>query len=203
MEENINRAGDLLVSILGDKINIAREHVKMYRSWQDIVLQGFLGKKSSDADRYFETEYSSEYEKLKIINAEKAANHSRVLNLENGILFVETDHSGWIQILQTREKQILKLLRHNFPELNIRNIAFKLIKQERDIPETIQGFSPDRIKMENGNAVENDAGTDMEKRYEKIKNYHFRQILKRLEKSVKERDDATSVAATDVATTNP
>ena len=54
------------------------------------------------------------------------ADHSRIIDLKNGILLVETDHPGWTQLLQLHKKYILKGLHTNFPQLKIDSLAFRL-----------------------------------------------------------------------------
>ena len=55
--------------------------------------------------------------------------HSRIRELERGVLLVEADHPGWIQILQTKQEQILSAVQCRHPELNIRSIAFRLSRE--------------------------------------------------------------------------
>ncbi len=54
------------------------------------------------------------------------AAHSRVMDLKNGCLVVEVDHSGWIQLLQMNKAYILKGLKMKSPSLNVSNLSFKL-----------------------------------------------------------------------------
>ena len=54
------------------------------------------------------------------------ASHTRVLDLKNGILLVEADHPGWIELVQLHKKFILKGLKMEVPELKIETLAFKL-----------------------------------------------------------------------------
>ena len=54
------------------------------------------------------------------------ASHSRVNDFENGILLIECDHPGWIQMLQTHKKYILKGFELKAPEMKIQSLAFKL-----------------------------------------------------------------------------
>jgi hypothetical protein len=61
-----------------------------------------------------------------------AAAHSRIRELERYILLVEVDHPGWIQLLQTKEREILNAVRRRFSTLSIKGISFRL---SRD-PET-------------------------------------------------------------------
>jgi hypothetical protein len=55
-----------------------------------------------------------------------AADHSRVLDLYQGVLQVETDHPGWLQIFQLKQNVILADVRARFPGLTVTGIAFRL-----------------------------------------------------------------------------
>ena len=52
--------------------------------------------------------------------------HSRVIDLKNGILLIETDHPGWIQTFRFYQKYILTGLKRKVPELEISSLAFRL-----------------------------------------------------------------------------
>jgi hypothetical protein len=57
---------------------------------------------------------------------EKIAAHTELIELKNGVLLVETDHPGWIQIVQMYSKFILTGLERAVPELKISSLAFRL-----------------------------------------------------------------------------
>jgi predicted nucleic acid-binding Zn ribbon protein len=57
-----------------------------------------------------------------------AENHSRVVNFSNGILTIEADHTGWIQIIQTEKNKILGIINQNFQELRVEEIEVGLAK---------------------------------------------------------------------------
>jgi hypothetical protein len=59
---------------------------------------------------------------------ERLSAHSRPVDVRNGIVIVEADHPGWIQLLQLEQKRILDTIKHSFPELEITGIAFKTAK---------------------------------------------------------------------------
>lgn len=63
----------------------------------------------------------------------KLANHSKVIDLKNGIVLVETDHSGWIQILKIHEKYIIKGLKNLNKSLTINSLAFCLKDSQNKI----------------------------------------------------------------------
>jgi hypothetical protein len=55
--------------------------------------------------------------------------HSRIRELERGVLIVEADHPGWIQILQTKQAELLMAIQYRYPRQDIRGIAFRLSKE--------------------------------------------------------------------------
>jgi len=55
-----------------------------------------------------------------------AAAHSRIKNLDRGIVLIEMDHPGWKQILQTKQSKLLNDFRYRFPELDISGISLML-----------------------------------------------------------------------------
>lgn len=60
----------------------------------------------------------------------QGVSHSRIANLERSILLVEADHPGWIQILQTKQRELLDAARRRFPELTLAGISFRLSRSE-------------------------------------------------------------------------
>ncbi len=73
-----------------------------------------------------ENGYSSVFKSWGNIAGEDMISHSSVKDLKNGILLVEADHPGWIQLLQMRKKKILKNVQKNYPELDIIDMRFIL-----------------------------------------------------------------------------
>jgi len=63
------------------------------------------------------------------------SNHSGLSDLKNGILYVEVDHPGWIQLIQLKKREILKKAKSMFPQLDIRDIRIFLVKHEKKQPE--------------------------------------------------------------------
>lgn len=57
---------------------------------------------------------------------ERLAAHSKPVDVRNGIVIVEAEHPGWIQLLQLKQEGLLAQLKKAFPELGIRGIAFRL-----------------------------------------------------------------------------
>jgi len=63
------------------------------------------------------------------------ADHSRILEIKNNILIVETDHPGRIQLFQMYKNYIINGINRKLPELNIKDIYFRLKKNEKNTPE--------------------------------------------------------------------
>jgi hypothetical protein len=68
---------------------------------------------------------------------ENLASHSRPVDVRNGIVFIEADHPGWIQLLQMDQNRILETIRRTFPQLGISGIAFKIAK-DPSLPGTVR-----------------------------------------------------------------
>lgn len=59
-------------------------------------------------------------------DGQKLYEHSSVIEIKSGILLVESDHPGWIQLFQMNSKFIVKGFSIYAPELNIKSVAFRL-----------------------------------------------------------------------------
>ena len=97
-------------------------------------------------------------------NGSQIADHSRLVDYKNGVLLVETDHSGWTQLLQLNSKYILKGLKMKFPQLEIKSLHYRLRGQDFVLPE--------RLPQAPEKPVENKPLEDDEinKMFESIKN---------------------------------
>ena len=74
----------------------------------------------------------------------KISAHSQVIDLKNGILFIEVDHSGWIQIIKTYQQYLKKYINSAIPELKIDSIAFD-----------VKGVQSSKAKFEFFDAIKN------------------------------------------------
>jgi hypothetical protein len=73
--------------------------------------------------------YSDLFSSWKSLAGDKLASHSRIKDLERSILLVEADHPGWVQILQTKQRELLTAVRSRFPALSIAGISFCLSRR--------------------------------------------------------------------------
>jgi hypothetical protein len=110
--ETIFSASDLVSAVFD---NIASGDLKnaqtVTRSWRNIVCGINAPNPRDDPNR-----------------GEKMYTHSKVLDLKNGSLLIETDHPGWTQLFHIHRKYILSQLKKAAPELNITSLSFKLKK---------------------------------------------------------------------------
>jgi hypothetical protein len=100
----VRKAGDILTALFNEKfdpvfLHKAKTTAGLFTSWDEITGEAGIASASS---------------------------HSRIFELERGILLIETEHPGWRQILQTKQSQLLEMVQRKYPELEIRGIAFHL-----------------------------------------------------------------------------
>lgn len=60
------------------------------------------------------------------IAGEVLASHARLLDVQNGILVVEVDHPGWLQIAHIRKDALLAAARRAAPLADIDGIRFRV-----------------------------------------------------------------------------
>ena len=66
---------------------------------------------------------------LKAVNISTASDHSRIRELEHKVLVIEAEHPGWVQLLQTKQSELLNAIRKRFPEISFTGISFRLMKR--------------------------------------------------------------------------
>jgi predicted nucleic acid-binding Zn ribbon protein len=108
------------------------------------LLASFFDQQTFGAAR----EYSALFSSWRSVAGDALAAHSRIRELEHSVLLVEADHPGWIQILQTREKDLLDALRRRFPDRHITGISFRLSREPppiRPSPEAQAGSAGEAV----------------------------------------------------------
>ena len=121
-----------------------------------------------------------------------AAGHTRIRDLQKGILVVEADHPGWVQILQTKAQWILSQARRRFPELDIRGISLALSKGEiRDSPRPTDP-APRPVPEPKPKPKDSPLPRIARDAWERIEDKDFKDSLKRLERSIREREKSAS-----------
>lgn len=84
--------------------------------------------------------------------------HSKVIDVDKGMILVEVDHPGWSQMLSFNKKRILHALDLQFPELKLKNMIIR-ISDTKEAPYTLpknqvgEGVKRDRNENEPDIAV--------------------------------------------------
>ena len=131
---------------------------------------------------------------LKSINSKNSPNignklafHSKVVDLKNGVLLVEVDHPGWINLLNLYKNYILKGLKMKMKVLKIETLAFRLkgskynlydtrseeerIKESKDKLEKKLEDDEEKLKKFDDNKVSNkELPEELVKVFENMKN---------------------------------
>jgi hypothetical protein len=111
-----------------------------------------------------------------------AGDHAKIVRFERQVLCIETDHPGWIQILQTKQRELLHEFQRRFPETLISGISFRLslTPLAMPVPEETEEPVPEPELPE-----EELAGGDYEK-YEKM-DEELKNTFKRLKQHLRRR----------------
>ena len=140
----------------------AHEYSKFFDSWEDITAKNGIAA---------------------------AAAHSRIKDLDRGIVLVEMDHPGWKQILQTKQSKLLNDFRLRFPEMDISGISLLLgsgnPSQEEAKVENIEKRTEQSRVFEEPPAQ---AAEPAMQGYDAIKDEDLKEKLKKLGQTVAERE---------------
>jgi hypothetical protein len=152
-------AGEILSALFDERFMKKAEGVsKLFDSWTDITAKNGIAA---------------------------AADHSRIKDMDRGILLVEMDHPGWKQIIQTKQANLLNDFRRRFPELGISGISLMLARSEPQTAETLPlREQPFYVEEPSEKAAEEIPA----KGYDAIKDEEFKETLKRLGKNIAARE---------------
>jgi hypothetical protein len=124
---NVKRAGDILSSLFSGQfdpktLEKGRLSADLFTTWETIAS---------------ETKIPA------------AGDHSRIRDLEHGILVIEAEHPGWVQLLQTKQAQLLRLVQKKFPVLKIQGISFCLSRESISQPQAFpEPEDPGKLEKE-------------------------------------------------------
>jgi len=185
----MRKAGDVVSALFGDQfgpdfMKTAKSSAGLFSSWENIISEIWPAREEEEDE------------------IPAAAIHSRIRELEKGVLLVEADHPGWVQILRTKQGELLSVVQHRYPELDIRAIAFRLSRTPK--PDLTTGeYKTQAVKNEQevreSNVYKNTESTpetafgsagDRDSHQVKIKtkNEDFYAALKGLEESMRKRN---------------
>jgi hypothetical protein len=176
----VKTIGDLLALVL-DKETQGKltGQAKLKLNWSMIVEKAYSGNWNVSGRNQYNGDSYGEIQERNRINAQRAAGHSRMAYIKNNVLFVETDHQGWIQILQTAQKKIVEIINREYSNLSIRSIAFLLVNDiEPAVLDDKKSYTEAKITKYKKMNKQN------EKSYENIKDEKLKSILMRLENRI-------------------
>ena len=124
-----------------------------------------------------------------------AAAHSWIKSVDNGLVWIEVDHPGWKQILQTKERKLLHDFRYRFPKMGISGISIMLCRPGTRLENVknepvAENNVPDK-KQPPDDLFDAPVATNEQSQnsgYDDIKNETLKKLLMRLEKNVVERN---------------
>ena len=176
----MRKAGDIVAALFREKfgpdfMETARTSASLFSSWEQIAAE--VWPRTIDQGKG---------------DIPAAAVHSRIRELERGVLLVEADHPGWIQMLQTKQADLLSAVQRRYPDLEIRGIAFRLSRE----PPTAWGNaqSEEKESPDSDGAKDNAQAEERETVYirpvqgDAPYDGEFYAALKGLEESIKKRN---------------
>ena len=145
-------AGDILSALFDERMmKKAQGYSRLFDSWTDITQKNGIAS---------------------------AADHSRIKELDKGILLIEMDHPGWKQIIQTKQSKLLNDFRRRFPDMNISGISLMLGR----------GEPPPPAEEKETEIREEPAAVQAAPGYDAIKDEKFKETLKKLGESIAARE---------------
>jgi hypothetical protein len=122
-------------------------------SCSDMITHVFsnIERKDLENSNRVISSWSSILKSIKAKNYETGQNlaaHSRVIDLKNGVLLVEADHPGWIELLHLYTKYILTGLNRAVPELTIDTLSFRLKGSRAELASAAADPLAERRKIE-------------------------------------------------------
>ena len=149
-------AGEILSALFDERfLNKAQGYSKFFDSWNDITEKNGIAAASA---------------------------HSRIKDLDKGIVLIEMDHPGWKQILQTKQSKILNDFRIRFPQLDISGISLMLgTGEQKELTEIVSEAekAPEEVSVDIKPALK---GLDV------IKDDSFKESLKKLGQTIIENE---------------
>ena len=161
----MKRLGDLLANLFdGETLEKAKGYASIFSCWKDLTEKNHIAS---------------------------AFAHSRIASLDNRLIWIEVDHPGWKQIIQTKERKLLYDFRLRFPKMNFSGICIMLQKPngEGRSPDSVEGQA---LPEEKADGRESSAETvgDSGINYEGIKDEVLKKTLMRLEKEIARKNSS-------------
>ncbi|MHB9291834.1 hypothetical protein Holit_00920 [Hollandina sp. SP2] len=150
------------------------------------LLSFFFDEKTLDKAQGYSELFASWASVVKAHRIPAAVDHSRIVELERHVLLIEADHPGWIQLLQTKQRELLRAFQSRFPDIT--GISFRLSRKpgpvvQREVPEY-------PLDPEQGRAIkETPRSQDRESSlYDTFEDTELKETLKHLQQGIMARN---------------
>jgi len=166
----MKRVGDVLSSIFDeDMMRKARGYSALFSCWKDLTEKNGIAA---------------------------AADHSRITSLDRGLIWIEVDHPGWKQILQTKESKLLSDFRCRFPDMDISGISIMLSRTgaRPESADTEGGYVAESAMPEKYPLPKAPETMPAAEGYNAIKDNALKEVLMRLEKSIAAKESANAAS---------
>ncbi|MCL1932162.1 MAG: DUF721 domain-containing protein [Treponema sp.] len=165
----MKRVGDVLSAIFDeDMMQKARGYSALFSCWKDLTEKN---------------------------NIAAAADHSWITSLDKGMVWIEVDHPGWKQILQTKESKLLSDFRYRFPDMDISGLSIMLSRTgaRPESADTESEYAADSAMPEKYPLPAPPEPLPVAEGYNAIKDNALKEVLMRLEKSIAAKESAGAV----------
>lgn len=172
-DDNINSTQDILKNLFSSiNTDKMQESIGIANKWREILS-------SIKENNFDKNSYSA---------GMKMADHSRIIDLKNGILLIETDHPGWTQKIMFHQNYIITGLKRSFPNLEINSLVFRL-KGDKNILKNIERKTESGKPVEKEKNKKNDAETlkEIDKKMNEIPE-ELSKMLNKLKESILTKD---------------
>lgn len=150
------------------------------------LLSSFFDEKTLERAQGYSEVFASWASVVKAQSIPAAADHSRIVELERHVLLIEADHPGWIQLLQTKQRELLRALQRRFPDIT--GISFRLSRNPAPaVPEAVPEYPLDR---EQGSVITETARPPEQEAllYDVFEDTELQETLKRLKQGIMARN---------------
>jgi len=157
----MKRVGDLIPAIFDERFfEKTRGYSGLFDCWEDLMIKNGIAA---------------------------AAGHSWIKSVEKGLVWIEVDHPGWKQILQTKESKLLHDFKYRFPDMGISGISIVLCKAGNREESGKQ--RAERAKASVDQEPTDSAAETSDTQNSAIKDDALRALLDRLEKHIAEKEN--------------
>lgn len=152
------------------------------------LLSFFFDEKTLDKAQGYSELFASWASVVKAHRIPAAADHSRIVELERHVLLIEADHPGWIQLLQTKQRELLRALQSRFPDIT--GISFRLSRKpgpaaavQREVREYPLDPEQGSVLKETPQSQEQESAL-----YDTFEDLELKETLKQLKQGIMDRN---------------